>query len=581
MAHISLALVGLMWVLPFLYYYHAYPLTTFYQEWGAALLGLCASSYLLAKYYWQQPEIPRITLLPIMLMLLVLLQYVLGKTVYFDQSLLFTLYMLWATLLMMLGHGLREKLGLPMVATVLAVFLLLGAELNGLLGILQHYRWHTFLDGVVTAKNGIAVYGNMAQPNHYANYITLGLISLGLLRQQLRLWQVVLLALPLLFVLVLSGSRSSWLYLLGMAVMAFIWQSRDKSCKHLLNYTLLLLLGFGLMHWLVQTPWLTGSSGSITTMQRMTAGDTQGSIRLYLWHESWIIFSQFPILGAGLGQFAWQHFQLGPVLQATNISGLYNNAHNLFVQIAAEMGLAGVLILFVTLGLWIWQIRRVQLTSYHWWGYAVLMVLGIHSMLEYPLWYAYFIGITAVLLGVLDYNTYRLELRRLGRLSVVAILLLGLVTLAQLQQGYQLLERTLTARPKSMEDKNFSQRMREGLLEVHHIPLLQPYAELFINNWIEVSASELDNKLALNERSVKFIPISNVVYRRAYLLALADRQDEARLQMARAIWAFPGDFPVQAKELSALAQKDPAHFSALLEFAINKNKEYLSAISAK
>ena len=581
MAHISLALVGLMWVLPFLYYYHAYPLTTFYQEWGAALLGLCASSYLLVKYYWQQPEIPRITLLPIMLMLLVLLQYVLGKTVYFDQSLLFTLYMLWATLLMMLGHGLREKLGLPMIATVLAVFLLLGAELNGLLGILQHYRWHTFLDGVVTAKSGIAVYGNMAQPNHYANYITLGLISLGLLRQQLRLWQVVLLALPLLFVLVLSGSRSSWLYLLGMTVMAFIWQSRDKSCKHLLNYTLLLLLGFGLMHWLVQTPWLTGSSGSITTMQRMTAGDTQGSIRLYLWHESWIIFSQFPILGAGLGQFAWQHFQLGPVLQATNISGLYNNAHNLFVQIAAEMGLAGVLILIATLGMWLWQIRRLQLTSYHWWGYAVLMVLGIHSMLEYPLWYAYFIGITAVLLGVLDYNTYRLELRRLGRLSVVAVLLLGLVTLAQLQRGYQLLERTLTARPKSMEDKNFSQRMREGLLEVHHIPLLQPYAELFINNWIEVSASELDNKLALNERSVKFIPISNVVYRRAYLLALADRQDEARLQMARAIWAFPGDFPVQAKELSALAQKDPAHFSALLEFAINKNKEYLSAVSTK
>ena len=159
MAHISLVLIGLMWVLPFLYYYHAYPLTTFYQEWGAAILGLSASIFLLNKFFWQKPEVPRIVLLPIFLMLLVLLQYLLGKITYFDQALLFTLYMLWATLLMMLGKALRDQLGLPVLATVLAVFLLLGAELNEMLGILQHYRWHTFLDPVVTAKNGIAVYG--------------------------------------------------------------------------------------------------------------------------------------------------------------------------------------------------------------------------------------------------------------------------------------------------------------------------------------------------------------------------------------------------------------------------------------
>ena len=569
-----------MWVLPFLYYYHAYPLTTFYQEWGAAILGLCASLLLLTKQYWQQPEIPRIVLLPISLMLLVLLQYVLGKTTYFDQTLLFALYMLWATLLMMLGHALREKFGLSVMFTVLAAFMLLGTELSALAGILQHYRWHTLLDAVITSKNGMAVYGNMAQPNHYANYITMGLVSLGFLRLQLRSWQVVLLAVPLLFVLVLSGSRSSWLYLLSMAALAFLWQRREQSCRHLLNYTLLLLLGFGLMHWVVQIPWLAGASGSLTTVQRLFSGDSSGSIRLYLWHESWLIFSQFPILGAGLGQYAWQHFQMVPLLQAANISGLYNNAHNLVMQLAAEMGLAGVLILFGTLGMWLWQSVRAPFTIYHWWGYTVLLVLGIHSMLEYPLWYAYFMGIAAILLGALDSSTYRLELRGLGRLSVAAILLLGFMSLVQLQQGYQLLERTLVLRPKS-EDKNVVQRMRDQLIEVYGNPLLQPYAELFMNNWIEVSADELDNKLAINERAMKFVPVSIVVYRRAWLLAQADKQDEARLQIERAIWSYAADFPAQQKELSALAQKDPAHFSALLEFAIKKNEEYLSAVSTK
>jgi len=581
-AHISLALVGLMWVLPFLYYYHAYPLTTFYQEWGAAVLGLSASIFLLGRQYWQQPEIPRIVLLPISMMILALLQYLLGKVIYFDQALLYALYMLWAALLMMLGHALREKLGLPLLTTVLAVFLLVGTELSALAGVLQHYRWHTFLDAVVTSKNSVAVYGNMAQPNHYANYISMGLVSLGLLRLHLRSWQVVLLAAPLLFVMVLSGSRSSWLYLISMAVLAYLWQRRDKSCRHLLNYSLVLLLGFALMHWVVQLPLFSGAAtGSLTSMQRLAAEDNTGSIRLYLWHEAWLIFSQYPIFGAGLGQFAWEHFQLGPVLKATYITGLYNNAHNLVMHTAAEMGLSGLLILFGTLGMWIWQGVRKHITLHHWWGYAVLLVLGIHSMLEYPLWYAYFMGVAAILLGVMDGGTFRLELRLLGRLYIATMLLLGILSLVQLQLGYRQLERALSPRQKIVEGKTTAQLMREGLINVHSYPLMQPFAELFFNSWIEVNAEELDKKNSLNERAMKFVPLSSVVYRRAYLLALSKRQEEALLQMERAIWSYPGDFHTQIKDLSALEQKDPEHFTSLLKFAIQKNEEYLSAVPTK
>ena len=102
----------------------------------------------------------------------------------FDQIVLLALYLLWAALLMILGQRLREEFGLPALATALATFLLVGAELNALAGILQHYRWHTFLDAVVTVKISVAVYGNVAQSNHFANYITLGLISLGLLHMR-------------------------------------------------------------------------------------------------------------------------------------------------------------------------------------------------------------------------------------------------------------------------------------------------------------------------------------------------------------------------------------------------------------
>jgi len=545
------------------------------------MLGLSASVYLLAKQHWRHAEVPRIILLPVMLMLLVLVQYLFDKTTYFGQTLLYTLYMLWVVLLIILGRALREELGMAVLGTVLASFLLLGTELNALLGILQHYRWHTFLDTVVTAKIGIAVYGNMAQPNHYANYIVMGLASLGLLQPRLRIWQLVLLAAPLLFVMVLSGSRSSWIYLLSMAAMAYLWQRRDPTSKPLFVYTLILVAGFGLMHWVVQLPGLSGYSGNITAMQRLMASDGSGSVRVYLWQEAWLIFTQFPFLGAGIGQYAWQHFQLAPVLHTPFIGGLYNNAHNLLMHIAAEMGLAGLLIVIGTLVMWGWMSWRSQKTVYHWWAYTVLLVLGIHSMLEYPLWYAYFLGIAAVLLGVLESATYKLELQRLGRVSILAVLVLGFVTLIQYQQGYARLERALTSRPLSQEDKTAPRRYREGLIKVYSYPLLQPYAELFMNNFIDATPDEIDKKLAMNERAMKFVPISSVVYRRALLLSLAGKQEEASVQMERAIWAYPADFPAHSKELTELAQKDPARFSALLEFAIEKNKEYQRAVSTK
>jgi O-antigen ligase len=580
-AHISLTFVGLLWVLPFLYYHHAYPITTFYHEWGAAILSLCAMPLLVSKRYWQQPELPRIVLLPIGMVLLLLVQYLLGKIPSFDQTLLLALYFLWMALLVMLGHRLRVELGLPLLATVLAVFLLLGAELNALAGLIQHYRWQTFLNSIVTVKTASAVYGNIAQPNHFANYIVLGLASLGLLHihWSLRAWQTSLLVLPLLFVLVLSGSRSAWLYLLFIAAMTYWWQRRDKSYLPLLKYALLLLLGFAAMHYVVQIPWLVGASGRITTLDRMFGEVGSGGIRLYLWKESLLIFAQFPLLGAGFGQFAWQHFQLGAELHNLSIVGLYNNAHNLVMQLAAETGLAGLAILFGALGMWLWHARREHLTLYHWWGFSVLAVLGIHSLLEYPLWYGYFIGVAAVALGMMENKTYRLELRTLGRLSVAMMLVMGVLSLVQLYQGYKKLEATLVLRPLSNDDATYLPRLRDSLNGVSQYPLWRPYAELFMTGMIDPSLDHLADKLVMNERAMRFIPIAPVVYRQAWLQALDGRLPEAKVQLHNALWSYPNDFPGAQAELSRLALKDPAHFSALIEFATQKYEEYQRAVS--
>ena len=581
LAHASLFFVGLMWVLPFHHPRHQYPLTTFDQEWWSALLGVFALTLLVKGDFWQQPKIPRIAQLPVGLIAILLLQMALHKVAYLDQGLLYILYLLFAALLMLLGARLRTCFGLEKVATVLAIFLLIGAESSALIGVIQHFRWNTPLNSVIAMKTSSSVFGNLAQPNHYANYIALGLISLGLIYRQHRLkaGYVAMLATPLLFVMTLSGSRSTWLYLLMMTGLAW-WVSRhDMQRRFLLRYCLLLIIGFGLMHLIIKLPFMAGTAGSMDTMQRLFGAADSGGIRLYIWHEAWLMLTQSPWLGVGFGQFAWHHFQLLPVLQPSNISGLYNNAHNLFFQIAAEAGLAGLLVLFVSLGVWLHGLRHATMNVAHWWGLAALGILAIHSLLEYPLWYTYFMAVTAILLGVLDETHYGLELRRVGRMSLMAILLLGLMTLIQLRSSYQQLKDVLAVRPVSsvVDVAEAFQRTRDGLVSIHGKSILTPYVEVFMGGFTDISAGHLGVKLELNDRIMRYIPTQAVVYRQAFLLAQNGQIEQAKQLLEQAIWSYPNHVN-EYKQLALLAEKDTAHFSALLEFALQKEQEYRRAV---
>jgi Virulence factor membrane-bound polymerase, C-terminal/O-Antigen ligase len=598
LAHVSLVFAGLMLVLPFQYYYHQYPLTAFYQEGTAAICGLCAMILLVTRHYWQQPEIPRIALLPVGLLLLVWLQFALGRVEYLSQALVATMYFLWMAGLIMLGRSLQKELGMPLLATVLAAFLLCGCELAALTGFAQQYGWSNYVfDRMVALKTGVAIAGNSGQPNHYADYITLGLVSLGLLyfRWRLRAWQVVLLASPLLFVLVLSGSRSVWLFLPTLSAMAFLWQRRDKSCLPLLRYSLLLVLGFGLMHFVVQIPELASGSGNVTSAGRLIkevsnlAGRVSGSgaaavagssFRLSVWHEAWLILTQYPVLGAGWGQFAWQHFMLAPVLHNPNLTQIYVNAHNFIMQIAAEMGLAGLIVLLGTLALWFRQARNMQLTAYHWWAYGLFAVPVIHGLLEYPLWYTYFLGVVALTLGMLDGTVYRPKWRMAGRISLAAMLLIGALSLSLMWTGYRKLEDWNHYIPSESErDNSYEQRM--SLLRVRNLLLTMPKAQaLFLKPYIEYMLTlagwdHLADNLALNERVMHFWPAAQVTYREAVLLTRLGRYAESREQMERAIWSDPNQFQGVLKRLKILAgmDSDPTRFPALLEFAQQKYEE--------
>lgn len=575
MTHISLALVGLMWVLPFLHYNHQYPLTTFDQEWWAVMLGVVAMLTLAGKDYWREAQAPRVIVLPLALIGVAFLQLALGKIDYLAQAMLYVLYLLFVAQLMLLGAWLRRALGMDKVVLFLAAALLIGAELSAAIGVCQHFGAHTWFDSVIVRKISAGLYGNIAQPNHFANYITLGLISLGLLYQRgkLDVKLVLILCLPLLFVLTLSGSRTSWLYLIALVALSAWMQLRNRSLRPLLFYSLAIISFYLLMHGLVQ---LSPVSGTGVETHSLRTSDTSGHIRLYLWQEAIHMLRQSPLLGVGFGQFAFHHLELQPVYQASFVSGLYNNAHNVVMQLAAETGATGLLALVVGVGMWGYGLRNVERSASHWWCYALITVVAIHSLLEYPLWYAYFLAIIAFLLGMADETQFRFDMPKSGRAAMMILLLIAVVLLGQLRMGYAQLRTALTV--VDVAGLPASQGPMQRLIGIRESSLLLlPYVDLFISNYVSIDGGDVKQKLQFNSRVMHFIPSGETVYRQAFLLAQDGRLADAKVVLTEALWSYPNNAYAQ-RLLVLMAEKDAAHFSALLEFATQKEQEIASAV---
>lgn len=585
---LPLGLLGLMCLWPFVYPEHHYPITTFYQEWGAVLIGFIASSWiLLGRDYWKDAHVPRIVLLPLGMLLVIVIQVFAGMQPYFEQTLLVLLYFLWAAMLMMAARHLKERLGLPLVALTLSIFFISGAEIEALIGIIQYFGWHTALDPYIIPRMMAQVYGNIAQPNHYADYLTLGLVCLLYLREKGKLNHAaaVPLLLPILFSLALSGSRSIWLYLAALLLLCHFMKRTSPGIKPII----FIMLGLLVMNGIVKLPWMSGGAlGSVTPIERMfgaanSAGSVGGapyggSIRLFLWHEATLMLLNSPLLGIGFGQYAWHHFLMLPSLHATNIQGLYNNAHNVVFMIAAEMGLAGLLVLFGTILPWVRQSLRNPPSLESWWGYALLSVLLIHSMLEYPLWYAHFLGITAILLGLLDERRYNLKPAALYRIPVYLVLIFGLASIQQIYANYRMLEYALLDHPASQIDKNYLARLWGRLSAVQQNSMFRPYAELYMGFAMNTVPASLADKLELCRRVVKFSPNEDIVYKYFLLLALTRQQDEAKRILDGAIWSYPEKFPLFRNDLTVLAKAHPKDYSGLLAYADERHAAYLSRL---
>lgn len=567
----SLVCTGLLCALPFLQPWHRNPLPSFYSEWLAAMLGLGVLALLFERRCWQDYGVPWIALAPCALAVLLVVHGVLGWSPYSGQALTGALYLLWAGALMVAGHALLRVCGADTVYRTIALSLAAGALCSAFIGIVQHWNLITPLNMLITRPTGPAIFGNLAQANHYASQVTLGLLSLAYLHGSGRITGGVAVAgtVPLLFVLGLSGSRSVWLYLLTAFVLA-AWlrmatrqQIEPRAGQRLFFATGSFVILYYVMQLMVDAGWLPPSPRqAVTAVERLFSGAASIAERLSLWRAAGVMMLNNPVAGIGWGEFPARYFDYMTTPDAAGSFGLYQHAHNLVLHLLAETGVIGASLALLLALVWLRQVLAGGRHAEQWWLLAVAGVLGIHSLLEFPLWYAYFLGPAALLAGIVPTRTFMPSLARFGPLLALGLVLTGVVNLATLWTDYRVFERIFfSTRQEPLPEADVAQTISR----LHRNPLLMPYVELATALPLTADVPELEQRLFLTERTLRFAPLATLLYREVLLLALADRPREAQALLARARRAYPEAPPEFGRDLARLAQQHPERMRPLLE----------------
>ncbi len=420
---LALACLAAMVSLPFLQPKHYNPIPSFWSEWWAFAFGLAAAGLLLIRpSVWRPFGLPAVAAIPLFFLVTALVQYFAGRWYFVEPWLLYSAYLLWAALLMLAGRSFIARRGLTPLADVLAAALLLGALANTAAAALQYHQTG-FKSGWVFVRLGSVPYSNLGQPNHFNHQLWLAIASLYYLhmRERCRL----LIALPTLLLLLvaatMSTSKSILLYALMLTALASAmhWMSsQNADAKKLWRLTLPLLPLVLLLQLAVTQLGIAGVSDLQFASQRMFNEVAGYQLRWRLAQSAWDAFLQAPLLGKGIGSLPWQFFISNANFPLGQGPAVAEHAHNLLLQLLAEFGIVPVTFMLIILTRWALaiahQLRQGAWRIEQWWLVSLLSIAAIHSMLEYPLWYSFFLGTVALLLGASDQSAFALNNGRRG-----------------------------------------------------------------------------------------------------------------------------------------------------------------------
>jgi hypothetical protein len=284
------------------------------------------------------------------------------------------------------------------IESVFAAFawgMTIAGALSAVIAAIQVFR-PEWADGTLIARSGLPgrAVGNVRQPNHLASISVWSIIALVFLIETGRLarWIGALLASAMLLAVLLSASRTGWV---GVAILV-LWGLFDRRLSKFSRGMLLVSPFAFWLGWMAMAEWAHHTSHVFGSELRLGEADLSAS-RSRIWSNTLALIRAHPWTGVGWGEFnfAWSLsvFPDRPV-------AFFDHTHNLPLQLAVELGLP-LAALVLGLGLQaLWQgLQRAWSPGYGRGAdgaavrtaFVMVLMIGAHSLVEYPLWYAYFL----------------------------------------------------------------------------------------------------------------------------------------------------------------------------------------------
>lgn len=535
LASFSVTMLVLMCILPFLSPSYAPPIASFDKEWLAGLLAVFATLFLVGPRN-EKLQIPVVTFVPLGLIIVMALQIVLGYPDYWQNQFITMLYLGLSALLIVLAANLKHALSLEKISPAIAWGFVVGASSIMILLVVGKLlpEDSVFADWILGGKSG-----NIGQVNHFSNYLALGLASLLYLRMTGRCGTAItiLISALLLIGFAQAGQRMSILYVglfsVGGWLLARTFSSENSIAIKPASF-LWLIPAFVLAQFIV--PLLSFLEPANMPAERLAQTMGKESSRLVLIEQAWQLFRQHPWLGAGWAEFPWYNFSITE--SYPSLKGLWHHSHNLIMQLLAETGLVGTMILIAGILYWFREQFLSAMTPERWWLLALLSVIGIHSMLEFPLWYMTFLAIASLLLGLGSERPIQVKFN-LAPVFFLIIFIFSAWSLGSLLSSYKELESTLTElREEGLTQSDIDAKLNK-LYDLREGSVYTPTADNFLVRVLPNQPQLLKDKLAISQQVIENWPGRVETYTHAYLLAMNERPVEAQKMARMAIKQFP------------------------------------------
>jgi hypothetical protein len=415
---LALVFMGVAWLIP----NHYAPWNSFYNESSVAVA--LALFVFTAAAKRRAPEMGAVAWVLVAVAAIPWLQWAFGLLWFSGDAWIASLYVLGLALAISTGHS-WAKLEVRRLAASLSSVALAASVMSCLIGFTQVLQLDV---GGIWAGDGVAgmrADANLAQPNNLATLIGFGVVGLMLLREQgtLSAGSAGLLLAVQVVGLALTQSRSALLF--GPLVACGLGWAAHRRIE--LKTRAPTVLAATALHWGMTWGWPAVQTLLLQSPPLSLADRGLGSIRFRVW----------PVLVDALSTAPWQGFgwlQVGAAeLAAANrhpVAGeLWLHAHNLFLDLLIWSGYPLGLLLCLLLVRWfasrVARISSVESLV----GMLLVAVLALHSLLELPHHYAYFLIPVGMWVGLIEFQRGAQRLAS-AKWGVALATLCGLMTAA-------------------------------------------------------------------------------------------------------------------------------------------------------